>query len=197
MAKKKGIIGFKGLALAPIKTNTVTAYETETAIAIPYAGSMSKTPIESEQSFYYDDDLYAKNKNVSGMDVEIRVAEINPKTLAEDLGIGTYDEAKRAYESDFNVEGKEYALRCVCATLGGLPTYFCYRLFELSGVRFDNFTTKGESITLCEAILTGTLKRPALASALPQVQRDPMEDGSDIAQLDAWLAAAEKLPAIT
>lgn len=193
MAKKRAILGFKGVALAEVKVNTVVAYEADTAKGISYAGSMSRTPKESTQDFYYDDDLYAQVKDVMGDDVEVRFAEIPLNTLAE-LGLGEYDETSGMLEADFNIAGKSYAFRCVTDTVSGLPMYFNWRLFDLTGIRFDNFTTKGSSTAVCEVIMTGVFKRPALISAKPYVIRQPKEDGSDIEACDAWLAAAEALP---
>ena len=195
MAKKKAIIGFKGVALAPVKVNTIASYETEAAEGIPYAGSMSRTPKETSQDMYYDDDLYAQIREVSGDDVEVRFAEIPLAKMAE-LGLGTYDEETGTLEADFTVKGKEYAFRCVANTVDGLPYYFNWRVFELTGLRFDNFTTKGSSITTCEVIMTGVFKRPLLASAAGFAVRQPKEDGSDLAACDAWLSAAETLPKV-
>ena len=192
MAKKKAIIGFKGVALAPVKVNTIAGYETEAAEGIPYAGSMSRTPKETSQDRDYDDDLYAQIREVSGDDVEVRFAEIPLAKMAE-LGLGTYDEETGMLEADFTVKGKEYAFRCVTDTVDGLPFYFNWRVFELTGLRFDNFTTKGSSITVCEVIMTGVFKRPLLASAKAFAVRQPKDDGSDIAACDTWLAAAETL----
>lgn len=195
MAKKRAVIGFKGVALAPVTENTITSYKTETAMAIPFAGSMTRTPKETAQDIFYDDALYAQIKDVTGDDVEVRFAEIPLKTLA-DLGLGTYDEETGTLEADFNIAGQEYAFRCIADTVDALPMYFNWRLFDLTGIRFDNFTTKGASITVCEVIMTGVFKRPQLASAKPYAIRQPKEDGSDMAACDTWLAAAETLPAL-
>ena len=194
MAKKRAVIGFKGVALAPVAENSITAYKTETAMAIQFAGSMTRTPKETAQDIFYDDALYAQIKDVSGDDVEVRFAEIPLKTLAE-LGLGEYDEETGKLEADFNVTGQEYAFRCIADTVDALPMYFNWRVFDLTGIRFDNFTTKGASITVCEVIMTGVFKRPQLASAKPYAIRQPKEDGSDMAACDTWLAAAETLPA--
>lgn len=194
MAKKRAIIGFKGVALAPVTEDSVTAYAAGEAQGIPYAGSMTRTPKESNQDLYYDDDLYAQLYEVSGDDVEVRFAEIPLKTLAE-LGLGTYDEATGTLEADFAVTGKTYAFRCETNTVDGLPMYFNWRVFDLTGLRFDNFTTKGSSLTVCEVIMSGVFKRPKLSSASAYAIRQPKDDGSDLAACDAWLAAAETLPA--
>ena len=193
MAKKRAIIGFKGVALAPVTENSITAYVATEAQSIQFAGSMTRTPKESEQEFYYDDDLYAQAKDVTGDDVEVRFAEIPLATLAA-LGLGEYDEETGTLEADFAVSGKTYAFRCVTNTVDGLPMYFNWRVFDLLGIRFDNFATKGSSLSVCEVIMTGVFKRPALASAKPYAIRQPKEDGSDLAACDAWLAAAETLP---
>ena len=47
MAKKRAIIGFRGVALAPVLEDTITAYSTEAAEGIQYAGSMTRTPKET------------------------------------------------------------------------------------------------------------------------------------------------------
>ena len=193
MAKKRAIIGFKGVALAPVMENSITAYATGTANSIQFAGSMTRTPKEAQQEFYYDDDLYKQIKDVTGDEVEVRFAEIPLATLAQ-LGLGTYDEATGTLEADFNVTGKTYAFRCVTNTLDGLPMYFNWRVFDLTGIRFDNFASKGSSLSVCEVIMSGVFKRPALSSAKPYAIRQPKEDGSDLADCDSWIKAAETLP---
>ena len=193
MAKKRAIIGFKGVALAPVLQDTITAYETGEAVGIQYAGSMSRTPKEVSQELYYDDDLYAQLREVSGDDVEVRFAEIPLATLAQ-LGLGTFDEETGTLEADFNVTGRTYAFRCVTNTVDGLPMYFNWRVFDLTGLRFDSFTTRSGSPNVCEVIMSGVFRRPELASAKPYVIRQPKEDGSDLAGCDAWIKAAETLP---
>lgn len=195
MAKKRAIIGFKGVALAPVTENSITAYKTEAAIPIQFAGSMTRTPKETKQDIFYDDSLYTQIQDVTGDDVEVRFAEIPLDKLAE-LGLGTYDEATGQLEADFNIAGQTFAFRCVANTIDGLPMYFNWRAFDLTGIRFDNFATKGASITVCEVIMTGVFKRPQLASAKPYAIRQPKDDGSDLAECDTWLAAAETLPAL-
>lgn len=193
MAKKRAIIGFKGVALAPVTENSITAYVTGEANSIQYAGSMTRTPKEAQQEFYYDDDLYTQIKDVTGDEVEVRFAEIPLATLAQ-LGLGVYDEATGTLEADFNVTGKTYAFRCVTNTMDGLPMYFNWRVFDLAGIRFDNFASKGSSLSVCEVIMSGVFKRPALSSVKPYAIRQPKEDGSDLAACDAWIKAAETLP---
>ena len=195
MAKKRAIIGFKGVALAPVTENSITAYKTEAAMSVQFAGSMTRTPKETKQDIFYDDNLYTQIQDVTGDDVEVRFAEIPLEKLAE-LGLGTYDEATGQLDADFNIAGQTYAFRCVADTMDALPMYFNWRVFDLTGIRFDNFATKGSSITVCEVIMTGVFKRPQLASAKPYAIRQPKDDGSDMAQCDAWLAAAETLPAL-
>ena len=195
MAKKRAIIGFKGVALAPVTENSVTAYKADAAQGVPYAGSMTRTPKERTQDLYYDDDLYAQLRDVSGDDVEVRFAEIPLATLAK-LGLGAYDEATGTLEADFTVTGKTYAFRCQADTVGGLPMFFNWRVFELTGLRFDNFATKGNGLSVCEVIMTGVFKRPMFAAAAPYAIRQPKEDGSDLAACSAWLAAAEILPKV-
>ena len=148
MAKKRAIIGFKGVALAPVLQDTITAYETGEAVGIQYAGSMSRTPKEVSQELYYDDDLYAQLREVSGDDVEVRFAEIPLDQLAE-LGLGHYDEETGTLEADFNVTGRTYAFRCVTNTVDGLPMFFNWRVFDLTGLRFDSFSTRSGNPNVC------------------------------------------------
>ena len=193
MAKKRAMVGFKGVALAEIEENSLTSYKTKAAVGIPYAGKMTRTPKETTQDFFYDDGLYAQMKDLTGEEVEVRFAEIPLEKLAE-LGYGKYDEEKRTLEADFNVVGKSYAFCCVCDTIDHLPYYFKWRVFDLNSIKFDNFSTKGSSLQICEVIVTGVFKRPTMMSAMPYVIKQPKDDGSDLAACDAWLAAAETLP---
>ena len=193
MAKKRAIIGFKGVALAPVLQDSITAYETGEAVGIQYAGSMSRTPKEVSQELYYDDDLYAQLREVSGDDVEVRFAEIPLDQLAE-LGLGRYDEETGTLEADFNVTGRTYAFRCVTGTVDGLPMFFNWRVFELTGLRFDNVATRSGSLSVCEVIMSGVFKRPKLAGAAAYAIRQPKDDGTDLAACNAWIAAAETLP---
>ena len=193
MAKKRAIIGFKGVALAPVLQDSITAYETGEAVGIQYAGSMSRTPKEISQELYYDDDLYAQLREVSGDDVEVRFAEIPLDQLAE-LGLGHYDEESGTLEADFNVTGKTYAFRCVTNTVDGLPMFFNWRVFDLTGLRFDSFSTRSGNPNVCEVIMNGVFRRPKLAGAAAYAIRQPKDDGAGLAACNAWIAAAETLP---
>lgn len=195
MSKKRAATGFKGLALAPITTNTLTSYVTGTGTALPYAGSMTRTSKESTTDLYYDDDLYAQIKDVKGEDVELRMAEVPLDKMAS-LGLGTYDEDTETLEADFNVAGKEYAMRFVVDTVSGLPYYFNYRVFALTGIRFDNFTTKQDNVTVCEVIITGVLKRPALPGLMPWAVMQLKDDKSNLDACTAFLTAAESKPGV-
>lgn len=196
MGKKRAVIGFKGVTLLPLTANTAVAYKSDATnkVSVPYAGSMSRTAKETTQDIYYDDDLYAQVKEYQGDDVEVRFGEIALDVL-QDLGLGTYDETTQTLEANFNVTGKEYSFRCKADTVDRLPNYFNWRVFELTGIRYDNFATKGSSLTVCEVIMTGVFKRPALESAKPYVIKQPKDDGSDLAACDTWLGTAETLPA--
>ena len=193
MSKKRAATGFKGLALAPILENTLTRYEAEAGEALPFAGAMSRTAKESSTDLYYDDDLYAQVKNIAGEDVEIRVAEVELDRMAQ-LGLGVWDDDTQTLEADFSIPSKEYALRFVVDTVGGLPYYFNYRVFEMTGIKFDNFTTKKDSITVCEVIITGVFKRPQLASLAPWAVMQLKDDKSNEAACAAFLTAAESKP---
>ena len=193
MAKKRAIIGFKGVALAPVLQDSITAYETGEAVGIQYAGSMSRTPKEVSQELYYDDDLYAQLREVSGDDVEVRFAEIPLDQLAE-LGLGHYDEETGTLEADFNVTGRTYAFRCVTNTVDGLPMFFNWRVFDLTGLRFDSFSTRSGNPNVCEVIMNGVFRRPKLAGAAAYAIRQPKDDSAGLAACNAWIAAAETLP---
>ncbi|MDD3410518.1 MAG: hypothetical protein PHY12_06880 [Eubacteriales bacterium] len=195
MAKKRAAIGFKGLALAPVTENTLTSYKATAGEALPYAGSMIRTAKESSTDLYYDDDLYAQIKNVTGEDVEIRMGEVSLEKLA-DLGLGTYDSDIDTLEADFNIEGKEYALRFVVDTVDHLPFYFNYRLFQLTGAKFGDFTTKQDNVTVCEVVITGVFKRPNLPGLAPWAVMQLKDDKSNQAACTAYLTAAETKPTV-
>lgn len=192
--KRRAAIGFKGLALAPLTENTLTSYKASAGAALLYAGGMNRTAKENSTDAYYDDDLYAQIKNVSGEDVEIRVAEVPLDQMAS-FGLGTYDETSNTLEADFNVTGKEYALRCVVDTVDNLPFYFNYRVFELTGIKFDNFATKKDSVTVCEVIITGVFKRPRLTTLKPWAVMQLKDDRSNESACVAFLTAVETKPA--
>ncbi|MBQ8150618.1 MAG: hypothetical protein IJ041_08890 [Clostridia bacterium] len=190
MSKKRAATGFKGLALAPVTQNDLLGYATEAGEALPFAGSMSRTAKESTTDLYYDDDLYAQIKTVMGEDVEIRVAEVPLSRMAE-LGLGTYDADTETLEADFGISGKEYALRFVVDTISGLPYYFNYRVFEMTGIRFDNFNTRKDSASVCEVIITGVFKRPMAGGVAPWAVMQLKEDKSNQEACTAFLTAAE------
>ena len=144
MAKKRAATGFKSMALAPVTENTLTSYKTGPAEPLQFAGQMTRTAKESSTDLYYDDTLYAQIKDVTGEEVEIRVAEVPLEQMA-DFGLGTFDEDTQTLEGDFSPPNKEYALRFVVDTVDSLPFYFNYRVFEMTGIKFDNFTTKKDS----------------------------------------------------
>ncbi len=195
MAAKRAIIGFKGVALAPITTDTLVAYVTGVGVALQYAGQMSRTVKENKTDIYYDDDLYAQLRNVTGEDVELRMAEV-PLSRLQTLGLGTYDADTETLEADFSITGKAFALRCVADTVAALPFYFNYRVFEVTGVKFDNFATKKDSPAVCEVIISGVFKKPQLATAKPWAVMQLKEDSSNEALCLAFLTMAETLPLV-
>ncbi len=194
MSAKRAIIGFRGVALAPILTDSLTAYETGEGAALTYAGQMSRSVKEQKTDLYYDDDLYAQLRTVSGEDVELRMAEV-PLLKLQTLGLGVYDAQTETLEANFSVTGKYFALRCVADTVSGLPFYFNYRVFELTGVKFDNFASKQANASVCEVILSGVFKKPQLASLKPWAVMQLKEDGSNAEACAAFLTAAETKPA--
>ena len=193
MAKKRAVIGFSGLALARVEENSLSAYQSGNAVAVPFAGSMSKTPVEANQELYYDDTIYAQVRETGGETVEIRIAEMELSRMAE-LGLGSYDEEAMKLEADFNPAGSEYALRCKTDTVEGLPNFFNYRVFELNTLRFDNFATKSNNISVCEVVLGGVLKRPLMPGVAPYAIMQMAEDGSNSAACEAFLTQVEAFP---
>lgn len=190
MTKKRAATGFKGMALSLVTQNDLLGYASQQGEALPFAGSMSRTAKESTTDLYYDDDLYAQIKTVMGEDVEIRVAEVPLSRMAE-LGLGAYDPDTETLEADFAIAGKEYALRFVVDTVSGLPYYFNYRVFEMTGIRFDNFATKKDSATVCEVIITGVFKRPMKPGVAPWAVMQLKEDKSNQAACTAFLTEGE------
>lgn len=193
MSQKRAAMGFRGLALAPVTSNTAAAYETGAGEALPYVGGMTRTVKESATDLYYDDDLYAQVKSVMGEDVELRMAEVPLARMAQ-LGLGAYDAATQTLEAGFDTAGREYALRFVVDTVSGLPYYFNYRVFQMTGIRFDNFVTRRNDASVCEVIITGVFKRPALASLAPWAVMQLAEDKSNQQACDAFLVDPETKP---
>jgi len=69
-------------------------------------------------------------------------------------------------------------------------------VFEMTGIKFDNFTSKKDSVTVCEVIVTGVFKRPQLPSLAPWAVMQLKEDKSNEAACTAFLIAAEKKPEV-
>ncbi|HNX63134.1 MAG TPA: hypothetical protein PKN45_10880 [Candidatus Limiplasma sp.] len=193
MSVKRAIIGFKGLALAPVTTNTAESYVTSVGFALLHVGKMSHTVKESKQDLYYDDDLYAQPRNVSGEDVEITVAEV-PLDQLEDMGLGVLDTTTNTLEADFSPAAKEYAMRWIADTVDGKPSYFNYRVFELTGISYGNFASRADNATVCEVTIKGVFKKPLLASLKPWAVMQLKDDGSNQAACTAFLTAAETKP---
>lgn len=193
MPKKMAIIGLRGIALAPVTENTLLAYASGEAKALPFAGAMNRTAKEKKQDIYYDDNLYAQVNEVLGEDVEIRLGEVSLELLAE-LGLGDFDETKQMFEGDFSPKPTTYSLRCVEDTVDKAPYYFNWRVFELTGIRYDNFATKGDSVKVCEVIVTGTLKQPAMTGLKPYAIMRALEDGNNQAECDAFMKEGESFP---
>lgn len=194
MTKKRAVIGFKGVALAPVKTNDVLAYETTEAFALPFAGAMNRTPKEKKQDINYDDALYAQVNDVQGEDVEVRIGEVQLQLL-DKLGLGKYDAQKHTFEGDFVPKPGAYSLRCIEDTVDRLPYYFNWRVFELTSIRFDNFATKGDSVKVCEVIIIGIFKAPNLPTLKPYAIMEMADDESNKEACEAFMKDGEKYPA--
>ncbi len=163
MNKKMALTGLRGLALAPVTENTMTAYKSTAAKPLPSAGALNRTPKEKKQDIYYDDELYAQINKSLGEDAEIRLGEMTLAKLAE-LGLGTFDQESGVFEGRFTPKQGTYSLRGCSETIGGEVLCFNWRAFDLTGIRFDNFTTMGESAKVAEVIITGVFKKPAMPS---------------------------------
>jgi len=196
MAKKRAVIGFKNINLAEVTTDTSAAYVSGDAVAIPYAGTMTRTPKETSQSIYYDDELYAETYDVTGEDAEIRIGEADFAVLAP-LGWGTYDAETRKFEGNFSARGKSFAVRCEADTVDAVPYYFNYRVFELKAIRFDNLRSKGSDVQVAEVVITGTFKKPKLATLKPYAIMSLADDGSNQAACTAFLEDGETFPVVT
>lgn len=192
--RKKAIIGFKNIYLAPLKTNSASAYSTDAAFLLPAAGQMSRTAKENTGEIYYDDTLYAQISEVLGEEAEIRLGELDLEN-AEKLGYGKLD-AKGVLEADFSPDNKAFSLRCETETQGKLPYYFKWRVFEINSVRFDNFKTKGNGVTVAEAIIKGVLKRPEKEDLKPHAIVQLKEDGSNKADCEKFLKDAENTTSV-
>lgn len=186
MAKRRAVTGFKGVALAPVTQNDITGYKSTAAFALPYVGSMSRTVKENTQDIYADDSLYAQLRTVQGEDVEVRFVEMSLEYMAQ-VGLGEYDEDTGTFEGNYDIQGKTFAFRCVTDTVDGLPYYFSYRVFDLNGIRFDNFTTKGSNAQVCEVIMNGVFSAPKLGSVKPYAIMQLLEDESNQVQCDAFI----------
>jgi hypothetical protein len=193
MPKKRAILGLRGIALAKVAENTVLAYRSGVAKALPFAGSINRTPKEKKQDIYYDDGLYTQLNELLGEEFEIRLAEIALEHLAE-LGLGTFDADTQTFQGDFTPRPGTYSLRCVGDTADKAPYYFNWRVFELTGIRFDNFTTRGDNMKVSEVIIIGVAKRPMLTSVSPWAIRRLDEEGANQTDCDAFLREGEQFP---
>lgn len=189
MAKKKAIIGFDAVNLAPITTNTAAEYTTEAAFVLPAAGQLTRTAKENSGEVYYDDEIYAQVNEVLGEEAELRLGEISLED-AEKLGYGTLD-TNGVLEADFTPDIKQFSLRCRTETIGRVPYYFKWRVFETTGVRFDNFKTKANGVTVAEVIVKGLLKRPEKAELKAHSITQLKDDGSNATECAKFLTDLE------
>ncbi len=195
MSKKHGIIGLKGLALAPIKQDSILGYETSAAESLPFVGVINFTPDQSDQKFYYDDSMYARVMDTNGYDVEIRLAEMALEDF-EKYGMGTYDETTNTLQSTFEAAGERYALRFVADTVDKAPNYFNFRVFQINSIRWGNFTTKGSNTAVNEVVITGVAMKPQYAGLAPLAVMGLKDDGSNQAACNTFLTASEKAPKV-
>lgn len=190
MAKKRAIIGFSGIHLAPIKTNTDKEYTTEAGFPLPHAGSMSRTVKESSSEIYYDDVLYADVKETLGEEVEIKIGEA-PIEILTKLGVG--EDKSGALECDLNITPKDYSLRCKADTVSKHPFYFKWRMFTLNSVRVDNLQTKSNGAQVAEVVLKGTITQPARIDVKAWALMELADDKSNEVACNKFLADAETM----
>lgn len=194
MAKRKAITSFSGVALAPLNTNTVLSYVSGEAFSLPYAGTMSRTAKERNGELYYDDSLYAIINEILGEEAELRIAEASLALLAT-LGLGTYNSDSERLEAGFGVANKSYSLRCVNDTVDQVPFFFMWRVFDLTSIRFDNFATKDTGVKVCEVIIKGAFRKPAMPTVMPMAIMQLKDDASNKAECEAFMAEGETFPA--
>ncbi len=193
MAVKRAIIGLRGIAFSKVTKDDITSYQSEAAVALPWVGQLSKTPQSNTQKINYDDQLYATLKTNNGVDFELRLAEIDMQTL-QMLGVGAYDVTTGTFKHARDPQYGTWSIRGITDTVSGLPFYFNYRSADVTDVRYDNFQTKGDNATVCEAIITGTFRLPVYAAAEDLVRMQLLEDKSNQAACDALVTDAETLP---
>jgi len=193
MAVKRAVVGLRGVALSPVVTNTALAYVSDVAMDLPFAGSMNITANERTQDIYYDDTLYASVKEAAGEHIEIRLGEISFETL-EELGLGEYDKVTGVFREDFCPPPGTYSLRAISDTIGRLPYYLKWHAFELTGVRYDNYATKGDGISVCEVIVTGSALKPRYPGMMPKERMRLEEGGANQADCDAFMSEGDAYP---
>lgn len=199
--KKRAVIGLAELFLMPVVQNDLLGYAAKAVpsgaqgFPLPFAGAMTRTPKETTQDIDGDDKLYATIRVYAGDDVEIRLKDVSLETL-EKLGLGKFNEDTETFEGNFAPILGAHSLRCKTDTVDSAPYFWKWRVFEINGARFDNFTTKGTgSVTVCEFIITGIFKEPSYRKAGPYAIRRQSEDGANEEACYAFLIEAEELPA--
>lgn len=194
MAKKKrAVIGLRGIAFAPVIKNDILAYESGPAKAYPWVGGLTMSPKESTQDIFYDDSLYASFRDLKGYDVELRFGEISIEDL-EALRLGKLNATTNTFEADFVPEASTFALRFETNTVDKVPYYWNYRVFDLTGVRFGDFATKGDSVTVNEVIINGVAKAPMMRSVKPLAMMELNDEGDNLTECEAFMAGGEKFP---
>lgn len=190
---KKAVIGMRYTVFAPITTDTTEAFVTGTPIHVPYVGTTSKSDKSSSTDIYADDELYASVNSVSGQDYEVTYKELDLQTAAE-IGSGSYDEARKQLDMDFNENGKPYMFGYISATLdNGL-----YRTVQVLSTELKNIDligspkTKESGVEVNEVKISLTAKRPKLVGQKPIIIREHETEAEAI----AYLGAALTLPAV-
>jgi hypothetical protein len=186
-------MGFKQIYAAPITTDSPTNYATGAGLPLPWAGSLARTPITTSQVLYYDDTIYANVQQTNGETLEIRLAEIQLSDLAAMTG-NPYDEDTFIYEGGFTMPPKPVSLRFVTNTVSGYPWTWNFRSVDITDIRWDNFNTAGDSLTLSQVIITATSKAPQMTTLKPIAVMELAPDKSNQTAFDAFLTAPEVFP---
>lgn len=191
---KRAVTGFSGIRLAKVTEDTGTGYKSEgVSIELLASGKMTRTAKEKKQDIYYEDGLYAQVAEMTGEEVEIRLGEITFEQL-QDLGAGVFEPLTNRFEGRFTVDPGKYSLRCRADTVSKRPYYFLWRVFELNSIRYDNFESMGDSISVCEVIISGILKKPAMESVREYAMIRLTEDRSNQAECDSFCKDGETFP---
>lgn len=186
---KKAIIGFKQSVLAPITTDTATAYATGEPIHIPYAAEMSKSEKSSDTDVYADDELYASVKNISGMTATVRYRELD-LALAADIGGGEYDDETQELSADYSEDNIPYMYGYMEELIEGKK----YRTVQVLSTELNSIDlmgspkTKENGVTIQDAVINLTFKKPKMPGLKPLIYKYHDTEAEAIAYLETAIS---------